>query len=34
MRKFALGLSHELNLESKATLLIKDIDISRLVRYM
>ncbi|MDV3184949.1 MAG: hypothetical protein Q8842_01110, partial [Candidatus Phytoplasma australasiaticum] len=32
--KFASGLSHELVLESKATLLITDIDISWLVVYM
>jgi len=34
MRKFASGLSHDLILESKVALLIKDTDISRLVVYM
>lgn len=34
IRKFAFGLSQDLILESKATLLIKDMDISRLVMYM
>lgn len=34
MRKFVFRLSREFTLESKASLLIKDIDMSRLVRYM
>lgn len=34
MRKFAFGLSRDLILESKAALLNKDMDISRLVVYM
>lgn len=34
MRKFTLGLSHDLILKIKTTLLIKNMDISRLVVYM
>lgn len=34
IRKFTFGLSHELILESKTSLLNKDMDISRLMAYM